>query len=72
MVDSKGIPREIAMKICEQIREENRKNRFSAQAMQCWDCVTFTGGDTSKMCVSGGDGCGLVNARYRKMLAQQI
>lgn len=61
------IPKEEAMQICAEIREENRRNWLSISAMQCWGCVTFTGNNPEKMCISnapGFRGCSLVNDRY--------
>lgn len=61
------VPRETALKLCEEIRAENRRKKLrflSFQALQCWGCETFSKGDPAKMCVAGG--CNLVDARYRK------
>jgi hypothetical protein len=60
---------EQALRLCAEIREQNRCKRFSAAAMQCWGCVTFSKGDPDKMCLSnkpGNRGCNLVNTRYER------
>ena len=62
-----AIPKEEALRLCAEIREENRHKRFSFAAMQCWGCVKFSKGDPAKMCLSsapGHRGCNLINARY--------
>lgn len=66
-----AIPRETALQLCAQIREENRGKLFSAARMQCWGCIRFSKGDPEKMCLSskpGYRGCELVNSRYDKCL----
>jgi hypothetical protein len=65
-----AIPKEVAYRLCEEIRAENRRKRVSFGAMQCWGCVTFTAGNPDKMCVAnkpGYRGCSLVNARYEQV-----
>ena len=34
----KAIPREVAIKLCDEIRAENRQKRFSLGRLQCWGC----------------------------------
>jgi hypothetical protein len=61
------VPWETALKLCEEIRAENKRKAFfflSFRALQCRGCETFSGGDPAKMCIAGG--CDLVNAKYRK------
>ena len=65
------IPREIALKLCAEIREVNLKKRFNFLAMQCRGCWKFSKGDPDKMCVTanpGYRGCYLVNRRYDRNL----
>lgn len=61
----KAIPREVAIKLCDEIRAENRQKRFSLGRLQCWGCCKHAKGDVSKMCISSEQGCNLVNKRYR-------
>jgi hypothetical protein len=59
----KSIPEDIALQICEQIREEKKVRIFS----QCWGCVKFSKGDAKKMCFydpPDNRGCKLVNKQY--------
>ncbi|UCG00844.1 MAG: hypothetical protein JSW11_14650 [Candidatus Heimdallarchaeota archaeon] len=59
----KSIPEDIALQICEQIREEKGVRLFS----QCWGCVKFSKGDGKKMCFydpPNNWGCKLVNKQY--------
>ena len=61
------IPDEIALRLCAEIREANRRKRLSLAAMQCWGCVRFSRGNPAKMCLGskpGNRGCKLINARY--------
>ena len=63
------IPREIALKLCAEIREENLRKRFSPARMQCWGCTKYAKGDPGKMCFNskeGNRGCNLVNKRYEE------
>jgi hypothetical protein len=62
-----AISREEALKLCEEVRQENRHKWFSAARWQCWGCVSFTRGDLDKMCLrtpAGYNGCTLVNRRH--------
>jgi len=59
----KSIPEDIALQICEHIREEKGTRLFS----QCWGCVKFSKGDAKKMCFydpPNNRGCKLVNKLY--------
>ena len=63
------IPRELALRLCAEIRQENRGKRFSVARMQCWGCTRYAKGDPDKMCFSNGEdnrGCNLVNKRYEQ------
>jgi len=62
------IPREIAIKLCEEIQIENKgKGRFSLERLQCWGCLKHANGDVEKMCLANvrGEGCNLINKRYK-------
>ena len=62
-----AIPKDVALRLCEKIREENRGKWYRWTAWWCWGCETFCKGDPEKMCVSkhpGYRGCMQVNARY--------
>ncbi len=36
------IPEEIALKICEEVREQNKKKKFSFAKVQCWGCMKYS------------------------------
>jgi len=62
-------PKDIALQLCAEIRDQYRGKWWTLVGMQCWGCVKFSKGDAAKMCVSGCPdyrGCNLVNARYDK------
>ena len=64
---AEAIPIEVAIKLCNQIRQENRGKWSTAAAWQCRGCVMFSRGDLAKMCLAnrpGYRGCSLVNARF--------
>ncbi len=65
MTADKSIPREIALKLCDEIRAENKRKLFSIGGLQCWGCFKFTRGDVEKMCLSSEGGCTQVNKRYK-------
>lgn len=45
------IPQEIAYRICDEIRAENRRKPYKiVSSLWCWGCTTFTGGDPQKRC----------------------
>jgi len=61
------IPKEIALSICQQVREENRGRWYSFYFWWCWGCNLFSKGDPGKLCFSSridNRGCGQVNKRY--------
>lgn len=63
------IPREIALKLCEEIRKENERKRFGIGKTQCWGCYKFAKEDSSKLCIFTNEmnrGCSQVNKRYEK------
>ena len=63
------IPRETALKLCAEIREENRQ-RFILARVQCWGCTRYAKGDPDRMCLTsqaGNRGCNLVNKRYERL-----
>jgi hypothetical protein len=66
-MNSMAIPREKALQLCTEIRQENRHKRYTPAGMMCWGCTTFSKGDPAKMCFSSRPdfrGCYQVNARY--------
>ena len=65
MTTGKDIPREIALKLCAEIRAENKQKRFSLAWLQCFFCYRSAGGDVEKLCLSSKEGCNLVNKRYK-------
>ena len=56
-----ALPFDVAMELCEAIREEQRIKWFT----QCWGCTTFSHGDVSKMC-GAVVACNLVLKRYQR------
>jgi len=60
----KDITREVALKLCEEIRAENKRRWFSLGGLQCWGCYTWSKGDPQKLCLSSEGGCNLINKRH--------
>ncbi len=44
-----AIPKEVAVKFCAEIREENRGKWYTFAGMQCKGYTTFSKGDSTKM-----------------------
>lgn len=66
-----AIPRDVALQLCADIRQENRNKWYSFSRWQCWGCFKFSRGDPEKICLSGKPGyrgCYLVNAGYARVL----
>jgi len=62
------IPEDIALEICELIREGNRKKKFSIAKCQCWGCMKYSNkkGNIKTHCLFSSEnidnrGCQLVN-----------
>lgn len=63
------IPRDVALKLCNDIRQENSSKWFSFAKLQCLGCYKSSKGDPDKMCFSNQPdyrGCNLVNACYKR------
>ena len=63
----KDIPKDVALQLCAEIRQQYKGKWFTLPGMQCMGCNATSKGDLTKMCVSnasGYRGCNLVNARY--------
>ena len=46
-----SIPREIAIKLCNEVRKENQNKLFNFLSYQCIGCYKFSKGDYEKMCL---------------------
>jgi len=71
----KAIPKEVALQLCAEIRQEYQGKWYTSAGLQCWGCTRFSKGDPAKLCVSGRPdyrGCNLVNARYDRQGRQQM
>jgi hypothetical protein len=66
-----AIPKEVALQLCTQLREQYGGKWYTLTGLQCWGCTTFTRNDPDKMCFANRPdyrGCNLVNARYDRQL----
>jgi hypothetical protein len=66
-----NIPREVALSICEKIREENRSKPSDPQARQCRNCEACTGGAVIKS-KTGDRTCCLVRRRCALLVATVV
>jgi hypothetical protein len=71
-----AIPREIALQLCAEIRQDNRGKWYRFAHTQCWGCTTYAKGNPDKLCLSsqaGNRGCNLINKRYaRQSQAKEV
>ena len=63
------IPEDIALQICEDVREINSKKKLSFAKAQCWGCMKYSNKkeDIKQRCIFSDDynrGCQLVNRIY--------
>ena len=65
MATGKDIPREVALKLCDETRAENKQKWFSIGRLQCWGCYKWAKGNVEKLCLSSEGGCNQVNKRYK-------
>ncbi len=68
------IPEIVAMKICRDIREQNRTRRLSFAKVQCWGCQIASKTDARKMCLHsqpGNRGCALVTKVFDQQFAEK-
>ena len=68
MAMAEKVPWDMAVKLCREIQEENKKKRLTPGAMQCWGCVSFSKGNPGLMCI-GKAGCDQVNRRFAQLQA---
>ena len=69
MKEMKPIPEKIALEICEEVREQNKKKKFSFAKGQFWGCMKYSlkKNDFRYCCIFGDEnnrGCQLVNKIY--------
>lgn len=69
------IPREEALRLCAEIRRENRGRWYTFNGLWCWGCATFTGCEATKMCWHSPPnyrGCSQVNARHERQMGHPL
>ncbi len=75
MTINQVVPREIAIKLCDEIRTKHKQRGWlswlSIWGLNCWGCYKFTKGDAEKMCLSSEGGCAQVNKRYKRRKENQ-
>ena len=62
-----ALPRDVALQLCAEIREQYRGKWYTLAGMQCMGCLAASKGEISKMCVGSradNRGCNLVTARF--------
>lgn len=69
-VESGGmIQRDVAQRLCAQVRAESRGQWWRPAAWRCWACASRSGGDPALMRYAAAPdnrGCGVVTARYEQ------
>jgi hypothetical protein len=63
-----SIPDDVALRLCEEIRQGNRGKWYTVNGLWCWGCAQFSG-EPAKRCFAnpkspGNRGCAQVNARF--------
>ncbi len=64
-----AIPKDIALQLCEEIREESARKKFGSGKMMCWGCIKATKDNIKGRCVFANElnrGCSQINKRYDK------
>lgn len=61
-----------ALELCEQVRLDNKKKRFSFNKLWCWGCTKFSK-SPDKRCFANAEngintGCAQVNKLYKKLM----
>ena len=62
-----AIPLDVAIQLCEEVREEAEKNWHTPSARWCWSCQQSAGGNPDNrgfLRVAGNRGCVLINALF--------
>jgi hypothetical protein len=66
---STSIPEDIAIKLCDEVREINSKKKISFRKGQCWGCMKFSKRNIKNRCIFSKEnnrGCQMVNERFDK------
>jgi hypothetical protein len=69
-----AIPKEVALQLCTEIRQQYHNKWYTFAGLQCWGCTLFSKGDPNKTCVNSRPdyrGCNLVNTRYDQQFRQE-
>ena len=69
------IPREVALELCAEVRQNNRGKWYRFAHLQWWGCMTYAKGNADKMCLSSPEGysrCNLINKRYAEREKAQV
>jgi hypothetical protein len=69
------ISKDLALKLCAEIREEAQGKRYSYAAWQCWACENFAHGNPDKLNFATSvdfRGCMLINERFARLSAQSV
>jgi hypothetical protein len=70
-----AIPREVALQLCAEIRQENRSKWYRFANLECWGCTTFAKRNPDKMCLNsqeGCRGCNLINKRCAQRVKVKV
>jgi len=62
-----AIPADVALRLCQEIRRDNRGKWYSFYGIWCAMCDRVSKGNVSKLCFSGGEGnrgCSQANRRW--------
>ena len=65
--DTNGIPKDVAERLCAEIRQQYGGKWYTLAGMQCGGCLRASKNDVTKRCIYARPdyrGCNLVNARY--------
>ncbi len=63
------IQRDVAQRLCAQVRAEHRGQWWRPAAWRCWACASWSGGDPARMRFAASPdnrGCPVVTARYEQ------
>jgi len=63
MTGPEPIPMEVAIRLCQEVRDEKPPRLFS----QCWGCLKASKGEPTRMCIHhppDNRGCSFVNRRF--------
>ena len=69
-MSTKPIPKDVAIRLCEEIQQEHRGKWYTLAAWFCPVCAKLSSDEGLPGCLASDDGCWMVNRRYARQVGR--